>query len=132
MSDMKVRPVKIVLDKPRNLIFDLNAFEELENIYADEPAIFKTTIDDGAEVKTEVLNLTSKAFQYLADDKRKIRHIKNFLFAGLVHEDDSLTPRKVGTMIGWNNVDAMASKIWEAIGGSLPEPKEDAGDKPGE
>ena len=103
-NDIKIRPIKIKLDKERNLIFDLNAFEELENIYGDLDAAFKS-------------------FQ---DDKKKIKNVKNFLYAGLVHEDETLTPTIVGTMIGYNNLTEITDQIWQAITQALPEPKEEA------
>jgi len=104
MSDLKIRPIKINLDKPRNLIFDLNAFEELENIYGD-------------------LDTAFKSFQV---EKKRIKNVKNFLFAGLVHEDESLTPTLVGSMIGYNNLMEITNQIWEAITQALPESKEEA------
>ena len=110
MSDIKVRPIKIKLDRERNLIFDLNAFEELENIYGD-------------------LDTAFKSFQ---DDKKKIKNVKNFLFAGLVHEDETLTPTIVGAMIGYNNLTQITDQIWQAITQVLPEPKENGDSNSGE
>lgn len=104
MSDMKIRPVKITLDRPRTLLFDLNALEELETIYGD----------------------MTTAFKALQTDAKKIRHIKNFLCAGLMHEDESLTPAKVGRMIGFTDLEIITDLIWVAVSGALPEPKEDA------
>lgn len=103
-NDIKIRPIKIKLDRERNLIYDLNAFEELENIYGD-------------------LDTALKSFQ---EDKKRIIHIKNFLFAGLVHEDFELTPKRVGELVGYSNINATVDLIWNAITNSLPEPKEDA------
>ena len=102
MNEVKIRSIQIILDKPRNLIFDLNAFEELENIYS--------TLD-------EALDAFSK-------DPQKIKHLKNFLFAGLVHEDDSISPKIVGTMIGYENLTDIVNMIWSAITHALPDPKE--------
>lgn len=104
MNDVKIRSVKVSLDKERNLIYDLNAFEELENIYGD-------------------LDTALKAFQ---EDKKKILHIKNFLFAGLVHEDLELSPKKVGEMIGYSNITYTVDLIWNAITNSLPDAKEES------
>lgn len=102
MSDIKIRPVKINLDKERNLIFDLNAFEELEEIYGNLDAAFK-------------------GFQ---NDDKKIKHIKNFLCAGLKHEDETLTPKSIGTMIDYNNLPIVTDQIWQAISQSLPDAKD--------
>jgi len=129
MNDLKIRPVKITLDRERNLIMDLNAYEELENIYENEPPIYTTeiSIDDfGRETvtQTEVVSLVGKAFQYLSSSRKKIKHIKNFLFAGLVHEDHTLTPERIGTMIGAMNISELTDHIWKAVEQSTPEPKE--------
>lgn len=108
--DIKIKPIVIVLDKPRNLVFDLNAFEVLEEIYED-------------------LDTAFKSFQ---DDKRKIKHIKNFLYAGLVHEDEDLSPELVGKMIGYTNLNDITDQIWMAITQNLPEPKEGSEGNEGE
>jgi hypothetical protein len=110
MNDIKIRSINITLDKPRNLVYDLNAFEELENIYGN-------------------LDTALNAF---STDKKKISHIKNFLFAGLVHEDSELTPKRVGEMIGYSNITETVNIIWEAITNALPEPKEEVTEKSGE
>jgi hypothetical protein len=103
MNDIKIRSIQVKLDKERNLIFDLNAFEELENIYG--------TLD--------------KALEDFSKSPKKIGHLKNFLFAGLVHEDETLTPKIVGTMIGYENLTSIVDMVWDAITNALPEPKEE-------
>lgn len=103
MNDIKIRSIPVTLDKPRNLIFDLNAFEELENLYG--------TLD--------------KALKSFSEDVKKIYHLKNFLFAGLVHEDETLTPKLVGTMIGYENLTSIVNMVWDAITNALPEPNEE-------
>ena len=123
-NDFKIKPVKVILDKPRNLLFDLNAFEVLEDLYENEKAIDK----DGSEV----VSALSKAFRLFESDKKKIKHIKNFLYAGLVYEDEDLTPAIVGTWIGYSNINEITDNIWNAISNSLPEPKEGSEDSSGE
>lgn len=123
-TDIKIRPVKITLDKPRNLIFDLNAFEVLENIYENE-----TVLDtDGNKIDAPLV----KALTVFESSKKKIKHIKNFLYAGLVYEDDTLTPAIVGTMVGYTELATLTNKIWEAIAQALPEKKEGSEDNTGE
>lgn len=104
MNEIKIRPITIRLDKERHLLFDLNAFEELENIYGDLDAAFKS-------------------FQ---DDTKKVKNIKNFLCAGLLHEDKDLTPTSVGTLVGYNNLTEITDIIWKAITQVLPKAKEDS------
>ena len=105
-KDIKVRPVDIHLDRPRTLLFDLNALEELEELYGDLETAFA-------------------AFQ---GKGKKIKHLKNFLFAGLVHEDTSLTPTVVGKLIGYNDLTVLTDQIYDAITGAisraLPEKEE--------
>ena len=92
-TPLKVRVTKVMLDKERNLIYDLNAFEELEEIYGSL---------DGA-------------FIAFGSDSHKMRNLKNFLFAGLVHEDATLTPKKVGKLISYNNVEEVTTRVMEAV-----------------
>ena len=101
-KDIKVRPIVIQLDKPRTLMFDLNAFEELEELYDD-------------------LNTAFEAFQGKGS---KIKHLKNFLYAGLVHEDENLTPKAVGKLLGYNNLTEVTDQIFQALTGVLPEKEE--------
>jgi len=131
MNDLKIRPVEIKtvapypvevrLDRVRHLIMDLNAYEELENIYENEPPIFITDTD-GA--KKEIASLIGKAFEYLSTDRKKIKHIKNFLYAGLLHEDSTLTPAKVGTLISGINITEITDQIWQAVAQATPDAKE--------
>jgi hypothetical protein len=109
-EDVKVRPVKIKLDRERNYLLDLNAFEELENIYGD----------------------IHKAFYEFQNDTKKMKHIKNFLYAGLVHEDETLTPTKIGKMIGYANLAEVTDFIWLAAAQKIPDPKEGSESDEGE
>ena len=118
-----VRPVTINLDKERHLLFDLNALEELENIYDSIPVF--TTDEDGNQV--EITSALSKALHSMSSNSRKkIAHIKNFLYAGLAYEDSSLTPAIIGTLISYPNLAKISDQIWEAISQALPSAKEDA------
>ena len=92
-TPLKVRVTKVMLDKERNLIFDLNAFEELEEIYGSLDA----------------------AFVAFGSGVHKMRNLKNFLFAGLAHEDATLTPKKVGKLIGYNNVEKVTDRVMAAV-----------------
>lgn len=102
MNDFKIKAVKIKLDRDRTLIYDLNAFEELEELYGD----------------------IGTALELFSTDVKKIKHIKNYLFAGLVHEDATLTPSIIGKMISHTNLTYVVNTIWEAITQSLPDTKD--------
>ena len=101
-------PVTISMDVERHLLYDLNALEELENIYGE----------------------LGIALNSLASDRQKIKHIKNFIYAGLLHEDSTITPEKVAKMIGYHGLTVITDQIWQAFGQDLPDPDEES--TPGE
>ncbi|ERI10891.1 hypothetical protein [Aneurinibacillus aneurinilyticus] len=98
-NDVKVKRIPIVLDKERHLVFDLNAFCELE----------------------EKFGSTSAAFEVLQDGSMK--GIRTMLWAGLVHEDESLTEKEVGKLVSFSNIQVLADKITEAMSEGMPEAK---------
>lgn len=103
-NPIKVRPIKIMLDKERNLLFDLNAFEELEEIYGD----------------------LATAFKSFEEDKKQIKNVKNFLCAALKYEDETLTPAKIGTMIDYSNLTKIIGMIWDGIVNNIPDSEDGA------
>ncbi len=106
-NDVRIKPIPITLDKPRTLFYDFNAFIELEELYGDMKSVF-----GGLE------NL-------------KVKVIRDMIWAGLLHEDENLTPQQVGKMLYPGNIEEISAKITEAVNFFLPEP-EDASGKPGE
>lgn len=96
--EIKVSNVSIVLDKPRTLQYDLNAFIELEDLYG--------SIDDA-------LNEMDKG-------KNKIKAIRAVLWAGLIHEDESLTPKQVGAMINLSKLEEVTEALMRAIEAAMP------------
>lgn len=96
-KDVRVREVRINLDKQRTLRFDMNAFIELEEVYGN----------------------INKAFEDMK--KGKIKALRAFLYAGLKHEDESLTVQGIGRMIGASDFDSLADQIIASIDESLPE-----------
>jgi len=93
------KPIPITLDKERTLVYDFNAFIDLEDIYDDVSVVFD---------KLQKFNL---------------RATRDMLWAGLRHEDESLTPRQVGKWLNLDNVQEIAAKVMEAVEGHLPEPE---------
>ena len=95
----KVRPqkVQLMLDKPRNLVYDLNAFAELE----------------------EQFGTIEKAMEAL--EGGKIKAVISILWAGLVHEDETLTPKQVGSIIGLTDLQEVADALGKAISSAMPE-----------
>jgi len=100
------KPIPITLDKDRTLLYDFNAFIDLEDLYEDVSVVFD---------KLQKFNL---------------RATRDMLWAGLRHEDESLTPRQVGKWLNLDNVQEIAAKVMEAMDNHLPEPGKKLGELP--
>lgn len=83
--------VKIELDKERNLYFTLNSLEIIEE-------------------------LTGKTIDKLSEGMT-VSMLKAIVYAGLVHEDKSLTVDAVGEMIGFEDIERVSEAIGEAFQG---------------
>jgi hypothetical protein len=102
VSDVRVKPVPITLDKERTLKYDLNAFAEIE----------------------ERFGTVQKAFEEL--EKQKIKAVRAVLWAGLIHEDPKLTEKQVGAMLSFGELASVLPAVSEAITAALPKvPAED-------
>jgi len=97
VRDIRTKLIPIQLDKERHLKFDLNAFAELEDIYGD-------------------INNAFEAMQ-----KGSIKAIRALLWAGLIHEDKTLTIEQVGSMIDMSNINEVVGAISKAISEALPQ-----------
>lgn len=97
ISDIRPKVMTINLDKERHLKFDLNAFAELEEIYGD----FETAMNEMS--------------------KGSIKAVRSILWAGLVHEDENLTIKQVGSMIDMSNIKEVMAVISKAISEAMPE-----------
>lgn len=96
---LKEEGIKVTLDKDRFLIFDLNAFCEIEDKYG--------SLDKGM---TMLLNGSIKAVRF-------------FLFAAMKHEDETLTEKEVGQLVTLKNIDYVRECLNKAMEDSLPEPE---------
>lgn len=100
IGDVKPQSVEIILDRTRHLRYDLNSFAAIEERYGDiEEAMRKM-------------------------EKGNIVAIRMFLWAGLIHEDESLTEKQVGSMILVSELPKFAEVIRTAMHNSLPEEEE--------
>lgn len=97
LHDIREVRIPIELDKQRTLLFDLNAFAELEDKYGS----------------------LDKAFQEM--QKGSVKATRTLLWAGLLHEDEKLTERQVGAMLNLATIEATMNKITEALSSALPE-----------
>lgn len=98
-DDIKQKGIAITLDKERHMVFDWNAFEELEDKYGS----------------------VTEAMNSLVKDKKQIKSAKYLLYLGLKHEDENITLKKVGSIVNAYNADGLMVKIMQAINGALPE-----------
>lgn len=101
VQHVKIRPIPIVLDKPRTIVFDLNSFAELEEKYGD----IQEVMDNMASGSIKALRL--------------------LLWAGLIHEQETLTPKDVGRLITFGDVPALTEMIEMALASSRPDKEEE-------
>ena len=97
LYDIREVRIPIELDKPRTLLFDLNAFAELEDKYGS----------------------LEHAFQQM--QKGSVKATRTLLWAGLLHEDEQLTEHQVGAMISLTNLEQLMDQITKALTVALPE-----------
>jgi hypothetical protein len=98
-NNVKVKEVSIMLDKPRKIIFDFNAFVDLEDIYG--------TIEEAMKVLGE----------------KKIRTLRQFLWIALKQDDETLTEMQVGKMLSLVDMGIITEKLTEAVSTGLPDEK---------
>ncbi|AUS03418.1 tail protein [Paenibacillus phage Wanderer] len=117
LSEIK-RPkgVQIVFEgeeTPRTLLFDMNAMCVLEERFGDALAAFNKMIGGQGEDESKP-NISFVTLRAL-------------LFAGLAHEDETLTEQQVGAKIGFDNMSELADKIIEAFNLSIPGEQQNSG-----
>ena len=97
LRDVKEIAIPLSLDKPRTVKFDLNAFAELEDKYGS----------------------MEKAFS--AMQSGSIKAARTLLWAGLLHEDETLTERQVGGMVTLENLGTVMDILSAALTEALPQ-----------
>jgi hypothetical protein len=96
-ADVRVKPIKIMLDKERNILFDMNAFAELEEKFGD----------------------IEKALEALG--KGSLKNIRLILWAGLIHEDEDLKEKDVFRTVPISSLEEISKLVTEAIMAGLPQ-----------
>lgn len=96
LKDIREVVVPLMLDRERTLKFDLNAFAELEEKFG---------------------NMDNAFLQMQSGSMKAARAM---LWAGLLHEDPNLTEREVGGLVTLSNIDAVMTRITEAISEAVP------------
>jgi len=120
-----VREVEVMLDRPRRLRYDLNALALIEERYGDAGPEPEHEAADGSKrgkkPRRDPLDRALDAFQ--SGSPAAIRFL---LYAGLVHEDETLTERQVGAMFTLADLASLGQRINEAISAGLPQPDPNA------
>ena len=88
---MKKNIVKLNLDRERNLYFNLNSLELIEQ-------------------------LTGKPISQM-NENLDMKSLKAVIYAGLIHEDSSLTLEDVGEIVGFENISEVSAAIGKAFTG---------------
>lgn len=107
MNNVKIDGTKIMLDKERKLIFDLNALCELEETYGN--------LDKVLERLSPTKGLPS------------MKDIRYIFYLGLKEDDETLTEKEVGKLITLDNVYDIIDTLGVAMMGTLPEVEEGEG-----
>lgn len=106
VNKVKRAPVYITIGgEQKQLKYTLNSFAEMEERYG--------TIDDAMK----------------AMEKGSIKAVRFMLWAGLCHDDDSLTEREVGSKLEVQDLEELAAKMNEVMTSDLPD-KEDSKKSP--
>ena len=96
----KIKPaVLIQLDKKRHLLLDLNAMCAYEDVTGQ--------------------NL----FKGIDPEKMGAKELRALLWACLIHEDENLTLKEVGSWINTDNMTEIAQRVNDAFQAAMPEAK---------
>ena len=96
LKTIKTKNIPIELDRTRYIRYDLNAFAEMEDRYGSvEKAM--AAIEEGS-----------------------IKAVRFILWAGLVHEDETLTERQVGAFVGLQEMSDIQDAILNALESANP------------
>ena len=98
-----IRPRKIEIefeDKPRHLLFDMNALAELEEMYGSYGEA------------TAALSAGS------------FRATRALLYCGLLHEDPEMTLQKAGSLVAMSQMDVLSDALVAAMQDAVPTEKQ--------
>jgi len=117
VRDIKVKAPEIVLSdgEVRHLKYTLNGLAELEEIYGSVEAAFEMLEDDKPSEGNEVPK----------PKKKKMKVVRDVLWAGLLWESPNLTKEEVGNLIDLQTMQDIMVSMGEAFGNSMPAAKEE-------
>ena len=90
MANKQKNEVSIMLDKKRTIRFTLNALAEIEDALG-------------------------VPLSKLSEVELGVKTVRTMLWAGLLHEDESLTERQVGNWVDFDNLEEVQTKVTEAF-----------------
>lgn len=99
LIDIRPKPIQVMLDKERGLLYDLNAFACLEEEYGSLDEVFD------------------------ALGKGRIKALRAVIWAGLLHEDENLTPKDVGKFLSLPDMEGVTELVNRAIVQSMSNPE---------
>ena len=99
LRNVRPKAVVITLDKERHLLYDLNAFAELEEVFG--------TVEEALK----------------ALESGKLKAFRAILWCGLIHEDEEISITDVGALIGLADMEYVATALNEAISSAMPQAK---------
>jgi hypothetical protein len=100
--DIRPKAIKITLDKERTLAFDLNTLCELEDRLGGQEQVIE--LIGGLE-------------------KGSYKAVRTMLWAGLLHEDESLDEKVVAGWVTINNFVEISRRVRSAFNEALPQSK---------
>jgi len=107
LNDIKVSGVPVEIGgKTYNLKYDFNAFAVLEEKYGSIEEVFSRLREMGEK---------SGMPPYLFST------IRALVWAGILHENESLSEKDIGSMLTLRNIAPIVEKVTEAIGRAMPE-----------
>jgi len=98
-ADLKMKPVPIELDKPRNILYTLYGLSELQEAVGSFDALMER----------------------LQGKEPRFKDACFLIWAGLIHEDDTLTPKQVGNMVGLGEMREVLKKAMDAFMAAMPD-----------
>ena len=104
-NELKDKGIKFTLNEMEyELKFNLNTFCELEDIYGD----------------------LNKAFEDL--QRMKIKAVRALVYAAVKVEDDSVTLKSIGSLLGLDDLERLGTVINKALSIAMPEVDETPGE----
>ena len=95
-----IKPKPIMLDKERHLLYDVNALIDL----GDELGLNLLTADGGEELTGKMVRDDATGEETFVSVQPSFRRVRAIVWAGLRHEDETLTVRQVGAMLDPTNL----------------------------